>query len=619
MLAKPASLCAGCPLYDGDLGKTLGFSVPRGNGSSGVLLVAEALGAEEELVGSPLVGPSGQYLWSNLQRIGIEQEQFTIHNVIACRPPENILAKAPYEDACIAKCSPYLDTIIAEARSKAQQCGKTFVMVALGRIAFKRLLGLSDRDAVLRDDWTTYPHWSDRYQCNVLGTYHPSYLLRGKHNLAPVMRYTIQRALEIASEGLQVERPRYLLDPSVEDFHRWAEGYLEAQRANPQETFLSFDIETPYKSGMDESEIAREDDDDYTILRCSFSYKSGDAVSVPWQPEYTPTIERLFGVDGAYLISWNGEVYDLPRIVQYMQVRGVSLDAMLAWHVLNTSMPKGLGFVTPFYWKNTKMWKHMAQIKGEEAFYNAKDADAALRCWLGIRQDLKDNGLWGVFEEHVVRLNEVLSYMSRQGVLLDQDARKAAETQLAGLLVDIDGRIQAAVPQQARQHKVFKKEPKDVAGLVRVAGLQKTTRCPQCSAEGIKAVHFKSVGKKALKKGSEENPCVGRKADKVEVDSQLWAQPLPFKLSNTGLKRYQGVMGHKPVVDRKKKTITFDVKALKTLRKNYPSDPLYAIIGEYRGVQKLLGNYVGVDSIKTVVVPDNYQLKDGEQWIEADQ
>src|SRR3990167_10605797 len=291
------------------------------------------------------------------------------------------------------------------------------------------------------------------------------------------MRFAIQRALDIATEGLTIERPRYLLDPDQATFYKWVDDYLAVQRSDPDNTYLSFDIETPYKSGKDESEIVREDDDDYTILRISFSYKPGEAVSVPWDADFIPAIERLFAVEGAYLVSWNGEGYDLPRIAQYMQVCGTSLDAMLAWHVLNTSMPKGLRFVTPFYWKNTKMWKHMATIKGEEAFYNAKDADAALRCWMGIRQDLIDNKLWGVFEEHVVRLNEVLSYMSRQGVLLDQDARRAAEIQLDSLLKQIDNRIQEAVPLKARQFKVYKKEPKRLEGLVQVDGTRNTKTC----------------------------------------------------------------------------------------------------------------------------------------------
>lgn len=579
------------------------------------MIVAEAAGEDEARDGIGLVGKAGQYLWSQLQRVGIEREGFRVSNVLYCRPPNNELIKMPYTEEAIARCAPNLDNDIRDHVSRCAAMGRTPVLVAMGKFAAARLLGWDRHFVGWKEDYTSYPHWSERYGAWVLCTYHPSYLLRGKHNLAPVMRATIQRALDIAREGLSIERPRYLLDPSPEDFSWWVARYFEQQLNSPQSTYLSFDIETPYKTGKNEAEINREDDEDYTILRCSFSWRAGDAVSVPWDAVYMPDIERLFGNQGAYLISWNGDGYDLPRIAQYMPVRGISLDAMLAWHVLNTAMPKGLGFVTPFYWKNTKMWKHLATIKGEEAFYNAKDADAALRCWLGIKTDLEGNDLWHVFEEHVVRLNEVLSYMSRQGVLLDQEARKAAEIRLAALLEEIDAKIQSAVPPQAQQFKVYAKSPKETAGLVQVSGMRKTKICSRCNLTDVRAAHFKSVGKKALKAGNAENPCLGGGYTAGNLQATLWARPLPFKISHVGLKRYQATMGHKPIVDRKKKTVTFDVKAIKTLRKNYPNDPLYPIIGEHRGTQKLLGTYVGVEERRPKTVVRGYTLREGEEWI----
>src|SRR3990167_2941752 len=141
MLKKPEALCAGCPLYEGPYGKKLGFSVPHGIGSSGLMFVAESLGKDEEAAGIPLVGPSGQYLFSQLQRVGINRDQFFLHNVVACRPPDNKLVKMPYESECIKKCSPYLDEVIEDCRKKATAFGKTFVIVALGKTAFKRLTG----------------------------------------------------------------------------------------------------------------------------------------------------------------------------------------------------------------------------------------------------------------------------------------------------------------------------------------------------------------------------------------------------------------------------------------------------------------------------------------------
>lgn len=589
MLQKPTS-CTGCPLYEGEFGKKWGWVPADGTGDNGVLVILEAAGADEEAVGRPVMGAAGQYLWNQLQRVGIERDGFRIHNVLSCRPPNNKLLKMPYTASAIEHCSPNLDRTIDEHKAHCSEAGKTPVILALGKFAFKRVLGIDDKHPIMREDYHAYPHWSDRYGCWVVSTFHPSHLMQGKHGLAPVLRFAVQRALDIATNGISIDSPYYLLNPSPIEFQGWVDEYIEAVKQDVKGTFLSYDIETPYKSGQDESEIAREDDDDFTILRISFCYKPGAAISVPWDPTYLPGIERIFN-SGGYALGWNNSVYDDIRLSNQLALNVVRFDAMLAWHVLNTSLPKGLGFVTPFYWHNTPMWKHLADAK--PAFYNAKDADAALRCWLGIRQDLIDNELWDVFDKHVVQLNEVLAYMSREGVLLDQEARLVAEKRLQILLDELEASMQGAVPQRARTLKVYKKEPKDVTDLVRVDGLRRTTQCSICHGLDVKADHFKSVGKKLLKLGAQEQPCHGATSAKVEIPALLWALPLEFKLSHKGLSSYQGVMGHKAVKNREGK-ITYDVKAIKTLVKNYPEDTLYPVIGRFRGTQKLLGTYVGV-------------------------
>jgi uracil-DNA glycosylase family 4 len=609
MLQKP-STCNGCPLYCGEYGKTWGYVPATGSGDNGVLIVLEAAGEDEENQGIPVVGKAGQYLFTSLKRVGIEREGFRIHNVLSCRPPANKLIKMPYTDGAIEHCAPNLDRTIAEHKEHCVNGGKTPVILTLGKFAFKRIMGLTDRDALVHADYHAYPHWSDRYGCWVVAAHHPSFIMQGNHSLAPVMQFSVQRALEIAKDGITLDKPYYLLDPSAAEFKVWVDGYYTELAKNPKETFLSYDIETPYKSGKDEAEVAREDDDDYTILRVSFSYKPGNAASIPWNADYIPQIERLFN-SGGYALGWNNNTYDDVRIMVHMPMNVVRLDAMLAWHVLNTSLPKGLGFVTPFYWHNTAMWKHLSDAM--PAFYNAKDADAALRCWLGIKADLIGNELWHVFERHVVRLNEVLAFMSKQGVLLDQKARTEAETKLQGILDELETAMQAAVPQKARKLHVYKKTPADISGMVSVPGTRKANHCPICFSLDVKADHFKSIGKKRLKLGVPEQPCHGATAEKIEVPALLWARPLDFKISKVGLLGYQSVMGHKAIKDRDGK-ITFDIKAIKTLIKMYPEDPLYPVIGKYRQAQKLLTTYVGVTEYEEVDVPEDYQLKGGEKW-----
>lgn len=621
MLPKPKEICEGCPLFCAPYGKQWGYVPQNGTGDNGVLIVLEAAGEDEEIAGLPVVGRAGQFMWTQLLPLGIVREGFRIHNVLSCRPPDNKLLKQPYTEAAIDHCAPNLDRTIADHTAHCLAIGKTPVIVALGKFAFKRLMGIeSDKHPIMLKDYQTYPHWLDRYGCWLMGAPHPSHIMQGKNNLVPTLQFVIQRALEVAEEGLIIEQPDYLLDPTPVQFKAWVDEYIKAYEADPTNTYLSYDIETPYKSGKDESEVAKEDDDDFVILRCGVTYKPGTGCSAPWQPDYAADWERLFRCSG-FGVNWNGTGYDDVRIRNQVTMNLVSLDAMLAWHVLNTSLPKGLGFVTPFYVKNTAMWKHLGtpskdmpekEARRQEAFYNAKDADMALRNWLGIKADLIDNKLWEVFDRHVVQLNKVLAYMSAQGVLLDKESRQAAEDKLQGLLEDLEARMQAAVPQEARRLKVYKKEPNDISGLVRTTGTTRTTRCPRCGELGAKAAHFKPTGKKALSRGAPENACGNLKSEKVDIQALLWAQPLDFKISKLGLTNYQKVMKHKPFKDRKTGSVTFDIKAIKQLINKYPDDPLYPIIGEYRKVQKLASTYVGITQWETVEVPDDYVLQEGE-------
>lgn len=626
MLNKPES-CRGCVLYEKPFGKPMGFSRPDGDGSSGVMVVGEALGETEELNGIGFVGKSGHYLFNNLARVGVQRDTLTIFNTIACRPPDNKLVGMSYEQACINHCRPNLDGAISNARDIATGSGKTFVIVTLGKTAFLRILGLdSKRDAgLLKEDYYCYPFWSQQYSAWVLAAPHPSYLMRGKQHETPVLQFAFKRALEIADGGLELSRPPYLLDPDPMTFSAWVDEVLKQDFSS---TYLSYDIETPYKQGKSEDEVKKEDADDYTILRCAFSHRSGTAVSIPWTASYFADLSRLFK-SSIPKLGWNADLFDRPRVEHNLghRIGGDHLDGMLAWHVLNSALPKGLGFVAPFYVQNTSMWKHLSNA--EPAFYNAKDADMALQIWLGVKKDLQQNQLWGVFDRHVIQLNRIYSYMSEKGVKLDLGLRQAAEQKLTAILNDLEAKIAAVIPMEVLQLKPYAKVPKavldaksqvmdnimravgsdgfvipeygyinqrvsEITGMIEIPGMRKTTKCPRCSQLDVKADHYKSVGKKKLAAGTPENECVGLKSLKVAVPSNQWALPLPFKLSNQSLQRYQRHYKHKPILTPKERKITFDDKAITRLMVNYPHDKLYPLIGEFRATQKLLGTYVGI-------------------------
>ena len=586
LLIKPTEICATCPLFAS--GK--GFVPPSGIGD--VLIVGEAAGADEEQAGIGFVGKSGQYLFSQLKRINIEREQFSLANVCACRPLNNALAGEPFELDAIRHCEPIRARAIEAHKAHCTSRGLHPVILALGKTAFRTLLYLPVNSPILREDYYGYVHRSSKYGVWVIGAPHPAFLVRGQHKYLKVLHFCAMRALEVARGGFEYDKPTLHCDPDPMFFSHWVDRYLLALAADPSQTYLSIDIETPKKALNAEDKILREDEDDYTILRCSFAYQVGEAVSIPWEIEYIPSIERILGQRTNQLVLWNAG-YDIPRLSCQITVNGTICDGMLWWHVLNSSLDKGLGFVTPYYWQAASMWKHLADER--PAYYNAVDALAALRNTLGIKQHLMEAGQWSVVENHVIRLQQVLTYMSSKGLPLDRELRTSTELDFSVMLMKLHTQIQNAVPLGARRLKVFKKAPKvDAAELVRTEGLRKTSQCPHCGALDAKAEHFKSIGKKRLSKGEVENPCIGLKAIKIDVPALLWAQPLPWKVSNKGLQSYAHLKQHQMIIDRRKGRATFDDVALRQLKRKYPSDLLYPLITEQRRYTKLLGTYVGV-------------------------
>lgn len=587
MLSKPTS-CSGCPLYDGAIGKKYGFSLPDGEMTGGVAIVAEALGADEEAAGQPLVGKSGYALFQQLKRVDIEREQFRILNVISCRPPDNKLVGMWYEKDAITHCSPILDTRLIEAREIARGNNQTFTIVCLGVTAFKRVMGLdSKKDAnLLRADYWGYPFWSATYSAWVFAAPHPAFLLRGNTHLWPVVQFVFTRALEVARDGLKLYEEDYTLDPATAGLDYWIRGYedsLTSSTTNP----LSYDIETPYKKKKDEAELGQEDDADHTILRISFAYERDgkiSTVSVKWSTEFLAGIERLFKI-APFVLGWNSDNYDSPRVKRHVEIKGVGIDGMVAWHILNTSLPKGLGFVTPYYVQNTTMWKHLSEE--QPAFYNAKDADMALRNYLGIKIDLEKHKLWHVFERHVLELNQALKYMSDRGVLRDNLMRQEAEDMLSAKLEVIEARMEEAVPVEARKYKVYKKAPKDTQGMVLGGHPVSVKYCRVCGLLRPTKAHTKLC--------PESTPTV------IIEQHQLWAKPLEFKISKVGLTSYQKALKHQAIVNWREKKVTFNEDAITRLMKQHPKDPLYPNIIEHRKTQKLLSTYIGVTQMNGTI------------------
>jgi DNA polymerase len=136
-----------------------------GNPAGRVMLVGEAPGADEDRIGKPFMGRSGQLLDRMLAAIGLDRTQVYIANVVPWRPPGN-RTPTPQE---VAICKPFIARQIELAAPE--------FLVCLGGPATQNLLGVKDGILRTRGRWFDY-RAEDGRGIRALPTLHPAYLLR---------------------------------------------------------------------------------------------------------------------------------------------------------------------------------------------------------------------------------------------------------------------------------------------------------------------------------------------------------------------------------------------------------------------------------------------------------
>ncbi|MGA8658017.1 MAG: uracil-DNA glycosylase [Chthoniobacterales bacterium] len=139
-----------------------------GNPDAELMFVGEAPGADEDLRGEPFVGRAGELLTRIIQTMGFEREDVYIANVLKCRPdvPAGKSGNRPPTPEEMETCLPYLRNQIELIQPK--------VLVALGSVAIRGLLGITEPMKSLRGRWLPFG------PIPLMVTFHPSYLLRNQ-------------------------------------------------------------------------------------------------------------------------------------------------------------------------------------------------------------------------------------------------------------------------------------------------------------------------------------------------------------------------------------------------------------------------------------------------------
>lgn len=136
-----------------------------GNPEARVMFVGEAPGADEDRVGKPFMGRSGQLLDRMMAAVGLDRTSSYIANIVPWRPPGN-RNPTPQE---VAICRPFIERQIALVNPA--------ILVCLGAPSTQTLTGT--KDGILRARGRFFPYaLPDGREIRALATLHPAYLLR---------------------------------------------------------------------------------------------------------------------------------------------------------------------------------------------------------------------------------------------------------------------------------------------------------------------------------------------------------------------------------------------------------------------------------------------------------
>jgi uracil-DNA glycosylase family 4 len=440
LTSKPLS-CQGCPLYDDPkVGEKVGFSRPEGSGVNGVMIVGEALGESERAEGLPFrpYAASGAILERALRRLGLDREQFVLTNTVMCRPPNNKLEGAWYEQAAVGHCRRYLDSVASRFAPR--------VIVALGNIPLKHLTGMVGRNrtiSMLRGFVLQGP-WG----IPVIPSFHPAFLARGARNLIGVLARDIQLAVQLserlaAGEEFKHEAGTYDVNPNLCAL----DDYLLHLRRNP-ELPISYDIETDEleRDATDESEAFGGRFGNITQIQ--FSWQPRQAVVCDWREPYIQFTKDVMALPNPKW-GWNTWGYDDPRLEHYgIRINGESHDLMWAWHHLQPDIPRNLQFATSFYAPEMPPWKHTSG--SDLAQYGGADVDSVQRIGMRLFDDLRTAGIHGGYQRHIVSLWPILKRMCQRGLPVNLEARSQLRAKIEEKSSEIFAKLQQDVPLEVR-------------------------------------------------------------------------------------------------------------------------------------------------------------------------
>lgn len=406
-----------------------GIQVPGfGPKDAKIVVVGEAPGENEVQQGRPFVGASGNLLQNTLRKMGVSPSEVYFTNVVKVRPAYNNFDVFYLDGPKRFVPSELLLKSYSDLRKELLELHPN-VIIPVGGEPFKALLGnrpggiSSWRGSILKSDYG-----------KLVGTYHPSYILRSYGDL-PIFEHDIRRAVEESkTPGLYLPIPRMVIEPSFSQVI----SYLQKRPSK-----LAFDIETTFG----------------TFVRCiSFAHSPLDSICIPfmgfrnqskpisssglvnmsptsstmtswWTEEEEMAIlkemNNLFLDQRVEKTGQNGQ-FDMSVLSEQfgLEVRNYSFDTMLGHHTCYAELPKALDFLVSLYTRIPYYSGYEPSNDHSTWVYCSWDSIGTFQVAERVVEELKDMNLLDYYREQ--RHLPMFAYTRAQnrGVLVDEVERQ---------------------------------------------------------------------------------------------------------------------------------------------------------------------------------------------------
>jgi uracil-DNA glycosylase family 4 len=390
--------------------------VPAKLGSGDILVVGEAPGETEAVVGEPLVGASGRLFDSMCSKAGLRRDELSLANVLCCRPPDN---KFPTD----SKSRDYISE--EDAARVVEHCTRAYLdpvlrghkwskIIPMGGKALEAVCGTSE---VTRWRGSIIPSKVDGIPA--VPTLHPSYLMQKAQDYIPVTISDLKKSTQQPSEQ------GFNLHPSLYDVEEFCKTTVE----------FCIDIETnPYTQ---------------EVLMVGLSRDQHNVLVVPFMGAYIQQLANLFAT-AEVVIGHNLIQADIPWLAK----AGIKTspdcffyDTMLMHHLVQPDLPHDLEFVASVF-TNRSAWK--AKMDEDKELYCARDVAATFEIYEQLLPILKWQKLLDIYTYISQPLGKICYLLHEQGMKTDPAQVRAVREGYQ----DERRELERILPESLRTHDV---------------------------------------------------------------------------------------------------------------------------------------------------------------------